>query len=72
LFEHSDAVTKVEKNPFDPSIFLSAGKDSQVNVWRFADSSSPLEFHYDIGKNQLKQDGFIKAGSVTAAKWYDQ
>lgn len=72
LFEHSDAVTKVEKNPIDSSIFLSSGKDSQVNVWRFADSASPLEFHYDISKSQLKQDGLVKAGAVTAAKWLDE
>ena len=28
LFEHSDAVTKIEKNFKEPSIFLSSGKDS--------------------------------------------
>lgn len=35
LYEHKDSVTKVEKNFKDNTIFMSTGKDAQVNVWRF-------------------------------------
>jgi hypothetical protein len=35
MFEHSDSVNCVEKNFKDNKVFLTAGKDSAVNVWKF-------------------------------------
>jgi WD40 repeat protein len=74
MFEHSDGITCVEKNFKDPKVLLSAGRDSQVNVWRFCDEGAEdvIEYHYDFGMKQLKQDGVISVGGVQKAKWLDE
>ena len=35
MYEHCDSVLCIEKNPFDSKMFLSTGKDSLVNIWKF-------------------------------------
>ena len=47
LFEHSDAVSNIEKNFKDQTLFLSSGKDSVVNIWKFTESDV-VEFQHDI------------------------
>lgn len=29
---------------------MTAGKDSQLNIWKFLEDKKPLEFFYEIGK----------------------
>lgn len=44
MFEHSDSITSIERNFKDPRSFLTTGKDSHLNIWRFADSDNVCEF----------------------------
>ena len=44
LFEHSESITCIERNFKDHRTFLTSGKDSVVNVWRFADNDQVCEF----------------------------
>ena len=44
LFEHSDSITCIEKNFKDNKIFLSTGKDSLLNVWRFTENDHILDY----------------------------
>lgn len=47
MFEHSDSITCIERNFKDKTKFLTAGKDSLLNVWKFSDNDL-VEFVYDI------------------------
>jgi len=46
----------LRKNFKDPKVFLSGGRDSYVNVWRFTDEGGEdeiIEYYYDIGSKAL-------------------
>ena len=40
MYEHNDSILCIEKNYKDNKVFLSAGKDSLVNVWKFGEGGS--------------------------------
>lgn len=44
MFEHGASITSIVKNFKDYRTFLTTGKDSQLNVWRFADNDNVCEF----------------------------
>jgi hypothetical protein len=43
LFEHTDAISNIEKNFKNNTLFLTAGKDALVNVWKFTENDT-VEF----------------------------
>ena len=53
-------------------MFLTAGKDSYIMIWRFLEEDDLVAFQQEIDPVSFDQGDIMKVGSITKAKWIDE